>query len=224
LAGGTTAVVSYANVTRTIGSAQPAPADGFEWRQTPAGLALVCRALEAIAPHVFTTRRWALGTAPDSERAKAWEEVARALGVDGAHLVRLRQVHGASVVVHRAGEPPRVAAPMPQADIVVSDDPAVVVAVQAADCVPLLVADRRTGAIAAVHAGWRGMAARVPEVAVQALANEFDSRPADLLAVAGPSIGACCYEVGADVRDAFRRGGFEDALLRRWFLAAPPSM
>jgi YfiH family protein len=187
----------------------------------PAGLALVCRALAPYAPHVFTTRGWTLGSAPDGDRAAGWEEVARVLGVDVAHLARAHQVHGASVVVHRAGEPQRVAETLRQADVIVSDNPALAPAIQAADCVPLLIADRRTGVVAAAHAGWRGMAARVPKVAVQALAREFGSLPADPIAVAGPSIGACCYEVGADVRDAFRRGGFADALLAGWFFATP---
>ena len=201
--------------------AQPRPADGFEWRQTPAGLALVCRALDPYALHVFTTRAWTLGSAPDGDRAAGWEEVARVLGVDVAHLARAHQVHGAAVVLHRADEPQRAAAALEQADIIVSDDPTLALTVQAADCVPLLIADRRTGVVAAAHAGWRGMAARVPEVAVQALARELGSGPADLVAVAGPSIGACCYEVGADVRDAFKRAGFADALLDSWFFAAP---
>jgi polyphenol oxidase len=209
------------NVTPVAELAPPTPADGFEWRQTPAGLALVCRALDLYAPHVFTTRGWTLGSAPDGDRAAGWEEVARVLDVDIAHLARAHQVHGASVVVHRADEPLRVAETLQQADVIVSDDRALAPTVQAADCVPLLIADRRTGVVAAAHAGWRGMAARVPEVAVQALAREFGSRPADLVAVAGPSIGACCYDVGADVRDAFRRGGFADSLLAKWFFAAP---
>ena len=200
--------------------AQPRPADGFEWRETPAGLALVCRALDLYAPHVFTTRGWTLGSSPDGDRRAGWDEVARVLGLDAAHLARAHQVHGASVVVHRANEPQRIAE-LQQADVIVSDNPALAMAIQAADCVPLLIADRRTGVVAAAHAGWRGMAARVPEVAVHALAREFGSRPADLIAVAGPSIGACCYEVGADVRDAFRRGGFADALLAGWFFDAP---
>jgi copper oxidase (laccase) domain-containing protein len=158
--------------------------DGFEWRETPAGPALVCHALEPYAAQLFTTRQWALGSTPDGDRRAAWADVAGALGVDVARLERAHQVHGASVVVRRAGDPPRGDAPLPDADIIVSDDPAIVLSVQTADCVPLLIADRRTGAVAAAHAGWRGLAARVPEVAVQALSRAFGSRAADL--VAGP--------------------------------------
>jgi polyphenol oxidase len=129
-------------------------------------------------------------------------------------------VHGAAIVVrHRGSESP---APdwSREADIIVSDDREFALAVQTADCVPLLMADRRTGAVAAAHAGWRGLAANVPGVAVAALAREFGSLPGDLVVAIGPSIGACCYEVGTDVREAFTSGGFESEL-RRWFADGP---
>ena len=197
----------------------PKPNDGFAWVQVAGGHALVCEALAA--PHVFTTRSWALGSSAEAERAAAWEAVGRSLGVDAGHLCRAHQVHGVSVAVRRTGDPECGGQPRAEADIIVSDDPARVLAIQTADCVPLLVADRRTGAVAAAHAGWKGMAAGVPRSTIAALAREFGSRPADLVAVAGPSVGACCYEVGADVLDAFRRGGFADAVLQRWFLTAP---
>ena len=74
--------------------------------------------------------------------------------------------------------------------------------------------------VAAAHAGWRGLAAHVPRTVVDALRHEFGSRPEDLVVAIGPSIGACCYEVGADVRDAFRRGGFEPAMAS-WFFDTP---
>ena len=119
--------------------------------------------------------------------------------------MRVHQVHGADIL---SGAPATRRSPRCRtADIIVSNDPAVATAIQTADCVPILLADRRTGAVAAAHAGWRGLAAGVPRVAVDALAREFGSRPADLVAAAGPSIGACCYEVGADVRQRFDGSG-----------------
>jgi len=205
----------------------PKPNGAFEWVQASAGQALICRPLEqAAAAHLFTTRRWPLGSTSSADRAEGWDDVADAVGVDRAHLVRVHQVHGAAVVVVRreseawspcTGE----RALLPDADVIVSNDPAHAIAIHTADCVPLLVADRRTGAVAAAHAGWRGLAARVPEVAVQWLSQEFGSRPADLLAAVGPSIGACCYEVGRDVRAHFETAGFSRLRLERWFVSAP---
>ena len=98
------------------------------------------------------------------DERRAWDEIADAMG---ARLVRVRQVHGADILVRRVGDD--AADTLPEADIIVSNDPAVAVAIQTADCVPLLLADRRTGAVAAAHAGWRGLAAGVPRIAVDAL-------------------------------------------------------
>ena len=202
----------------------PKPNGGFAWVQATAGPALVCRALEPYAEHLFTTRPWALGAPTGGNRTAAWDEVARALGVDGAHLSRAHQVHGASVVVRRLGDTHRLGEPdepFPDADIIVSDDPALALAIQTADCVPLLIADRRTSAVAVAHAGWKGMAAGVPLVTVDALSRHLGSQPADLVAAVGPSVGACCYEVGVEVLDAFRRGGFDEVARQRWFFTVP---
>jgi purine-nucleoside/S-methyl-5'-thioadenosine phosphorylase / adenosine deaminase len=77
--------------------------------------------------------------------------------------------------------------------------------------------------VAAVHAGWRGTAARVAVAAIEALQGEFGSGPADLIVAIGPSIGPCCYEVGSELVDAFAGAGHERYLIDRWFLApAPP--
>jgi len=197
----------------------PKPNDAFSWVQAGAGPALVCRALEPYAAHLFTSRQWPLASAADDDRASAWGDVARALDVDAAHLSRAHQVHGTSVLVRRRGDPPPPADwPLPDADIIVSDDPALVLAIQTADCVPLLVADKRTGAVAAAHAGWRGLAAGVPQVVVEALRETFGSRPEDVVAAIGPSISASRYEVGADVRDRFEAAGHSPAELAGWFL------
>jgi hypothetical protein len=189
----------------------PQPSDGFAWVQAAPGAALVCQALEPFAAHLFSTRQWTLGSTAQSD---AWLEVAMAMDVDRSELVRVRQVHGAAV--RHAGD----AAPA-DADVIVGADPRSALAIQTADCVPLLIVDRRLRACAAVHAGWRGMAARAPAQAIDALQQQFGCRPGDFVAAIGPSIGACCYEVGADVRDAFRGAGFSEAELARWFSDRP---
>jgi YfiH family protein len=164
---------------------------------------------------LFTTRVWELGSAGADSRQRGWDEVAHAIGVPGPSLVRVHQVHGTTVFVAGNGASPG------DADIVIARTPGAALAVQTADCVPLLVADRATGAVAAVHAGWRGLAAGAPRTAVDALRTNFGSRPADLVAAIGPAIGACCYQVGPDVRAAFAGGGTSMADLDRWFSEMP---
>ncbi len=138
------------------------------------------------------------------------------MDVGDAQLLRVRQVHGATVCY--AGD---ANATPPDADIIVGGDPTTALAIQTADCVPLLLADPRLGTCAAVHAGWRGMVARAPARAVDALQRRFGCRPSELIAAIGPSIGACCYEVGTDVRDAFRAAGFSARALAAWFSDRP---
>lgn len=192
-------------------SLPPVP-DTFRWIESSWGHALQCRPLEAVAPHLFTTRQLELSSTGD------WERLAAALAV--ARVVSLTQVHGRAVAVITHGAPPP--SERPEADVLVSDAPDVAVAVRAADCVPLLLGDARTGVVAAVHAGWRGTAAGAATAAVAALEREFGASPRDLVAALGPSIGACCYEVGSEVVDAFAAAGHPRYLIDRWFLAPPP--
>jgi len=200
-----------------MNNGHPRASDGFEWTREAWGAALRCTALGEVAAHLFTARGLALER-PDGD-GLGWQSLARALGARPGALRRVRQVHGSAVACFRRGEP----APghPPDADIVVTDDPSLAIAVQVADCVPLLVADRRTGAVAASHAGWRGAAAGVPGATVHALTREFGARAVDLVAAVGPSIGPCCYEVGEEVREAFGRAGFDAARLGRWFAGGP---
>jgi YfiH family protein len=192
----------------------PAPQDGFAWTATAMGDALVCRPFNDAAAHVFSTRSWPLASLASADERAKWTSVADALAVERDRLLRVHQVHGTSVVVHRSGKAIVRGA---DADIIVSNDRSVALAVQTADCVPLLIADLRTGSVAAAHAGWRGVALGVPSVAVSALASEFDCDPHDLVAVIGPSIGPCCYEVGEEVRRRFEEAGFSNEQLQRWF-------
>jgi YfiH family protein len=193
----------------------PAPDDHFRWIETDYGPALVCTELEPYARHLFTTRRWTLGSSAPGD-ARPWDDVAQAIEVGRGRLVRLHQVHGATVVARRVGEL-RDVNHLPDADIVMTDDPSLALAIQTADCVPVLIGDRQTGVVAGVHAGWRGLAARAPAEAVSALGYKFDSNPSDLIVAAGPSISAARYEVGADVREKFLVADFSATDIDRWF-------
>jgi YfiH family protein len=194
----------------------PAVPDTFYWTDQSWGAALRCRPLEPIAQHLFTTRQLQL---PSSA---GWQALALAIGVPPGRVVSLNQVHGCEVVTVRRHVGAEVLKAMqkepPRADALVSDAADVALVVRAADCVPLLIGDPRTGAAAAVHAGWRGTAARVAIAAVDALARDFGSRPGDLVVAIGPAIGSCCYEVGSDLVDAFAAAGHERYLIDRWFM------
>ena len=114
-----------------------------------------------------------------------------------APLVRPRQVHGARVATSEAcsGDDPA------EADAVVSCSAGVAIGVLTADCVPILLSAARGGAVAAVHAGWRGLALGVVAAGVDAL-RRLVAPQEPLVAVIGPHIGACCYEVDEPVLDA----------------------
>ena len=139
------------------------------------------------------------------------------LGVRTLALASLRQVH--STVVHYAWRegpgslrytpsgctPAHVAAGAPPSgDALVTDEPGIFLSVRTADCVPLLLVDPARHAIAAVHAGWRGSLQRIAEKTVGEMRRAFHTQPEELLAAIGPSIRACCYEVGQEVVEAFQ--------------------
>jgi polyphenol oxidase len=187
--------------------------DPFIWIAAPWGHALRCRALEEIAPHLFSTRQLQLSSEPD--------ELALAAAIGAARVVQVTQVHGrAHVVVHQGDLP--WPGTRPEADVLVSNAIDTAVAVRAADCVPLLMADRATGTVAAVHAGWRGTCAGAAVAAVEALGKDFGAKPENLVVAIGPSIGACCYEVGTELVDAFAAAGHARHLIDRWFVSPPP--
>jgi hypothetical protein len=165
--------------------------------------------------HCFTTSGLALGGVRDRDQ-KGWEDLARALKVDRAALVRMRQVHCADVF-EVEGPLGSTVDDWPEADIAVTRDFSVALTVRTADCVPILLGDRGTGAVAAVHAGWKGTAAGAVMNAVKALERRFRSKPSDVVAAVGPSIGPCCYEVGNELMPQFC--DHPDAT--RWFSTAP---
>ncbi len=129
--------------------------------------------------------------------------VAHGFGVRGAagpaDPCRPRQVHGARVVSARECR----ASPPPEADAVVSEEAGVSIAVATADCVPILLSARGGEVVAAVHAGWRGLAQGVVEAGVDALRQAAGLAPGCGIAAAiGPHIGACCYEIDEPVTAA----------------------
>jgi hypothetical protein len=118
---------------------------------------------------------------------------------DYALLATLRQIHSDKVLVaDHAGI-------IGEGDALISAQPGLTLAIRTADCLPLLIADPRNKTVAAVHAGWRGVVHEVAPKTVEAMARQFGSRPEDLTAVLGPTIGACCFEVGPEVAIQFAR-------------------
>ncbi|MCW5632804.1 MAG: peptidoglycan editing factor PgeF [Rubrivivax sp.] len=121
-------------------------------------------------------------------------------GAAPARPVWLHQVHGTQVLELGADTPEHVDEP---ADAAWTRTPGIACVVGAADCLPVLLAARDGRAVAAAHAGWRGLAGGVLEATVRALARDGGVEPARLVAWLGPCIGAQHFEVGADVLRAF---------------------
>ena len=137
-----------------------------------------------------------LGRHPPEEIANAEENRRRLAAFTGARSAWLAQVHGARVV--RAEEALQSAAPL-QADASVATSANIAATVMVADCLPVLFCDRGGRAVAAAHAGWRGLSGGVLETTVAAM----PAKPADIMAYLGPAIGPARFQVGDDVRDAF---------------------
>ncbi len=135
-------------------------------------------------------------------------------------LVTVRQFHS-NLVVH--ARVPETAAERPlKADGLFTNEPGLLIAVLTADCIPVLVADRRRRVVAAFHAGWRGTLKRIVEAGVGRMRLEFGSQPEDLVAAIGPGIGACCYSVGDEVLSEFEsQFDYAQALFREVFSSDP---
>jgi YfiH family protein len=194
---------------------------GFYWRQVGNVQALVCAPLEAAGfVNGFSTRLGGTSPMPASALNLAGfnEDTAENILENRRRFLKLFegewalagcwQVHGAEVrLIKTLAE----AKPAEDArrdtiycDAIVSNAAGVLAGVKTADCVPILVGDPVTGAFAAVHAGWRGTLGKVATRALERLTTEYNTNPRDVRVAIGPAAGACCYEVGADVIDAFK--------------------
>jgi YfiH family protein len=190
---------------------QPQPSGGFEWVQAAVGPVLRCLPLVPYATHVFTA-----GSMQLRDDEEEWRGVAAAAGVPVEQLRLLRQVHGKTVAMAERGRSEEWT--RPEADAVTSDDASVALVVRVADCAPILLADRRRGAVAAVHAGWRSTMQRITSAAIDAMRDRYRTNPADLIAAIGPSLGSCCGEMGEEVVESFRRAGHSEDAIARWFV------
>lgn len=221
------------------------PADPWELRAVGGMDLLVCPALETLGVDVVVTGRSGgvstgpfrslnLGLHVGDDRAAVMENRRRAVAAIGARLDDLvvgRQVHGAAVAVvteadrgrgamsaeHTAGE----------VDALVTDRPGPVLAVLAADCVPMVLWEPAAGVLATCHAGWRGTAAGVVEATIAAM-GRLGARPARIVAGVGPAVSAQRYQVGDEVAGAMgdRLGGGASAVLTldgpgHWLLDLP---
>lgn len=171
-------------------------------------------------PHAFSTRIGGVSQSPfDSMNlgnpngcevqdlrpniAVNYERLMAAIGCTGRERLHTHQVHGGTAYTAAAGEPFDVDL---KGDAIVTSDPARVLSIRVADCVPVLLASRDGQVVGAAHAGWRGVIARVVPNAITAMQQVRPSLQVDDLLVAiGPSIGASNFEVGPEVLEAFEQ-------------------
>ena len=146
----------------------------------------------------------------------------QASGFDVADLSVALQTHTNTVAVATSADRGRGLYPafdgFPGTDGMVTNDVSVALGVIVADCVPLVLYDRRVHALGVVHAGWRGTVGQIGRRAVAAMTQAFDSDPEDVVAGIGPSIGPCCYEVGDEVIERWKEQAVENgqrAVIRR---------
>ena len=167
-------------------------------------------------PHAFTTRlggvsegifaslNIALHRGDSDENVKQnYEILADALGFDLGSLVLTRQTHSDIVRVVTKNDARGIDhRNYPECDALITNDAGCALVVFTADCTPILLFDQVTGAVGAVHAGWRGTAADIAGKTVCAMVAELGCHPENIRAAIGPNIGYCCFETDRDVPDA----------------------
>ena len=143
-------------------------------------------------------------TAADSREAVVQNRALFAEAITGSPatpLIAVRQIH--SCLAHGTTQADASRETPWRGDAQITAEPGLLIAIQTADCIPVLVADRRLRVVAAFHAGWRGTVKRIVESGIGRMRLQFGSRPQDLVAGIGPGIGPCCYAVGEEVLSEF---------------------
>ncbi len=178
---------------------------------------LVCEPLERAGfINAFSTRRGGVSPLPDGalnltefkgdQKEKVEENRRRfqkAIGAGKAPLVTARQTHSTERCVIEYADQAR--GPRPECDAMITGLPDMLLAIQTADCLPILIADTRSKVIAAIHAGWRGTANRITERTVADLMLLMGVNTYDCIVALGPTACARCYEVGTDVIEQFKK-------------------
>jgi len=190
-----------------------------QWRELADGFRIITRGTVTVVEsivlaeqgvkHAFCTRRGGVSegfcgslnvSAHERDDPAAvsenWRRLSHAFSLSREHVVTLRQVHGTRVV-HGGKDP--VGYSEPEADGIITALPGRACAIKTADCLPILLYDSRKRAVGAVHAGWRGTAADIAARAVRHFEEFIGSSPSDVIAVLGPAIGPCCYEIDESV-------------------------
>ncbi len=206
-------------------SQQPQNSTGFAMRardiDTRDGKAriyfLVCEPLERAGfINAFSTRGGGVSKLPSGALNLAYfkgddkENVAEnrrrfleAIGAEGTTVVTARQTHSTDRCFVETNEQAR--GPQPDCDAMTTKLTGALLAIQTADCLPVLIADPKSGAMAAIHAGWRGTAGRITERVVADLMLMHGVKPRDCIAALGPSACGECYEVGEDVIERYKK-------------------
>ena len=199
----------------SLGDEQILTDAGFHWRERDPVVVLVCDALERAGfVNGFSTRVGGVSPFPsndlnlagfDEDSSANIEENRRRFltAFDGDfQLATVWQIHSADIKLIARGDD--VGTSNEKADALISNLSGILVGVKTADCVPVLLGDTKTGAFAAIHAGWRGTADSIVAKTVERMRESFGTEPSDLIAAIGPAASGRCYEIGVDVVDAFR--------------------
>jgi len=194
---------------------------GFYWRELEGVRALVCAPLEQDGfTNGFSTRGGGISPMPEHALNLAgFNEDSAENILENRHrflklfpgewsLAGCWQVHGTNIrMVREAAQAqvrPYATGDDDRCDALVTNRSHTLLGVKTADCVPILIGDPPTGACAAVHAGWRGTVASIVTHALERMIQEYGTKAAEVRVAIGPAAGACCYEVGGEVIDAFK--------------------
>lgn len=200
---------------------------GFHWRAKDNTLALSCAPLEQLGfSNAFSTRLGGVSPMPqdalnlagfnEDAAENIYENRRRFLSLFEGEwaLASCWQMHSADVrlvhTVEDTRQPEKALGETVYCDALATRTPRILLGVKTADCVPVLLADARTHACAAIHAGWRGTLQSIVARSLERMNAEFATEASDTYAAIGPAARACCYEVGSDVIDAFHEK-FPDA-------------